>query len=106
MGPVRRYRDALKRSTAYEISLSATSVAGASKLVDSRSLPDASAIRREEANALKDTKARLPDDYQRVLELRCWGGLSFVAMLPKLDRSPGRDSAVARRPRGLTDRRP
>jgi RNA polymerase sigma factor (sigma-70 family) len=32
--------------------------------------------------------ARLPDDYRRVLELRYWGGLSFVAMAPELERSP------------------
>ena len=29
-----------------------------------------------------------PEDYRRVLELRYWGGLSFVAMAPELDRSP------------------
>jgi len=31
---------------------------------------------------------RLPPDYRRVLQLRYWGGMSFIAMAPELGRSP------------------
>ena len=83
---IRRYRDALKRAAAREVSLGAAS--GGGSFVDGHRLPDRSAIRREEAAALKESMARLPDDYRRVLELRYWRGLSFVAMAPELGRSP------------------
>jgi RNA polymerase sigma-70 factor (ECF subfamily) len=85
---IRRYRDTLKRSTAREVSLTAASGSGGQAFMDGHRLPDGSAIRREEATVLKDTMARLPDDYRRVLELRYWRGLSFVAMAPELGRSP------------------
>ena len=32
--------------------------------------------------------SRLPPDYRRVIELRYWHGMSFVAMAPQLGRSP------------------
>lgn len=83
---IRRYRDALKRAAAREVSLANASRGVA--LVDGHRLPEGSAIRREEAAVLKDSMARLPDDYRRVLELRYWRGLSFVAMAPELGRSP------------------
>jgi RNA polymerase sigma-70 factor (ECF subfamily) len=85
---IRRYRDTLKRSTVHEISLSASSIVEGQRFVDTRPPPDRSAIRREEATVLKHTMARLPEDYRRVLELRYWGGMSFVAMAPELDRAP------------------
>jgi RNA polymerase sigma-70 factor (ECF subfamily) len=85
---VRRYRDALKREAAREVSFEATRPAGGQTLLTGHRLPEGSAIRREEAAVLKQTMARLPDDYRRVLELRYWGGLSFVAMAPELERSP------------------
>lgn len=83
---IRRYRDAMKRAAAREVSLANASRGAA--LVDGHRLPEGSAIRREEAAVLKDSMARLPDDYRRVLELRYWRGLSFVAMAPELGRSP------------------
>jgi len=57
-------------------------------LGESPRLPDGSAIRREEAAVINAILARLPPDYRRVLELRYWGGLSFVAIAPEMGRSP------------------
>jgi RNA polymerase sigma-70 factor (ECF subfamily) len=85
---IRRYRDALKREAVREVSLTARSGPGGQAFVDGHRLPEGSAIRREEAAVLKHTMARLPEDYRRVLELRYWGGLSFVAIAPELGRSP------------------
>lgn len=85
---IRRYRDARKREAAREVSLAAALGPGDRALVDGHRLPEGSAIRREEAAVLKDSMARLPDDYRRVLELRYWSGMSFVAMAPELGRSP------------------
>jgi RNA polymerase sigma-70 factor (subfamily 1) len=85
---IRRHRDALKREAAREVNLKTARAPGDRSLVVRNRLPEGSAIRREEAAALKETMARLPEDYRRVLELRYWGGLSFVAMAPELGRSP------------------
>lgn len=85
---IRRHRDAQKREAAREVNLKAARGPGDRSLVVRNRLPEGSAIRREEAAALKETMARLPEDYRRVLELRYWGGLSFVAIAPELGRSP------------------
>lgn len=85
---IRRHRDALKREAAREVNLKAARLPGDRSLVVAHRLPEGSAIRREEAAALKETMARLPEDYRRVLELRYWGGMSFVDMAPELGRSP------------------
>lgn len=85
---IRRYRDALKREAGREVSIKAVRPPVDPALPMGHRLPEGSAIRREEAAVLKQTMARLPDDYRRVLELRYWRGLSFVAMAPELGRSP------------------
>lgn len=85
---IRHYRDAGKRAAGREVSLATGSSQRGGAFVDGQRPPEGSAIRREEAAVLKDTMARLPDDYRRVLELRYWGGMSFVAMAPEMGRSP------------------
>lgn len=85
---IRRYRDARKREIARELSLDGKRADELRRLGDSPQPPDGSAIRREEAAAISRVMARLPPDYRRVLELRYWGGMSFVAMAPELERSP------------------
>ncbi len=85
---IRHYRGALKRDVGREISLTSTPVRGDPALVERRRTPDGSAIRREEANALGHVLSRLPVEYRLVLELRYWGGLSFVDIAPRLGRSP------------------
>lgn len=86
---VRRYRDALKRNAALEISLTTVSAQKAGEILPALThTADGSAIRREEAAMLNTVMARLPADYRRVLELRYWQGMSFVDMAPHLGRSP------------------
>ena len=85
---IRRYRDALKRELARETSLKSCRSLEARGPGLAPRPPDGSAIRREEAAVINAVLARLPPDYRRVLELRYWGGMSFVAMAPELGRSP------------------
>lgn len=85
---IRRYRDAQKREAARETSLHRVRSREIRQLGDSPRPPDGSAIRREEAAAINTILTRLPPDYRRVLELRYWGGMSFVAMAAELGRSP------------------
>jgi len=85
---IRRYRDAQKRDATRETSLSGFRSRELVSLGESPRLPDGSAIRREEAAVINAILARLPPDYRRVLELRYWGGLSFVAIAPEMGRSP------------------
>lgn len=56
--------------------------------VDPRRSPDASAIRREEADALADVLPRLPAEERQILELRYQSGLSFADIAAHLGRSP------------------
>jgi RNA polymerase sigma-70 factor (ECF subfamily) len=85
---IRRYRDAQKRELAREQRLHGLRSRARPPLGDPARPPEGSAIRREEAAAINAVLTRLPPDYRRVLELRYWGGLSFVAMAPELGRSP------------------
>lgn len=86
---VRRYQHAQKRSTDRETSLGSVSAERAEEALATTSLPaDGSAIRREEAAVINRALARLPADYRLVIQLRYWSGMSFVAMSPRLGRSP------------------
>jgi len=85
---IRRYRDALKREAGRETSLNGCRSKEVRGFGDLPRMPDGSAIRREEASVINAILTKLPPDYRRVLELRYWGGLSFVAMAPELGRSP------------------
>jgi RNA polymerase sigma-70 factor (ECF subfamily) len=85
---VRRYRTSMKRRSTREVSLSHAERRQADAFMAAGRPPDGSAIRREEAAVLGDVLARLPDEYQRVLRLRYWGGMAFVDMAPLLGRSP------------------
>lgn len=85
---IRRYREAQKRDPACETSLDGFRSREQRNLGEPPRRPEDSAIRREEAAVVNDILARLPPDYRRVLELRYWGGLTFVAIAPELGRSP------------------
>ena len=85
---IRRYREAQKRDPACETSLDGFRSREQRSLGEPPRRPEDSAIRREEAAVVNDILARLPPDYRRVLELRYWGGLTFVAIAPELGRSP------------------
>jgi RNA polymerase sigma-70 factor (ECF subfamily) len=86
---VRHYRESLKRDVTREVSL--TTPPGrrdGEGIAELTHTPDGSAIRREEAATLNKVLTRLPLEYQRVLQLRYWSGMSFVDMAPHLGRSP------------------
>lgn len=85
---IRRYREASKRDAARETRLLNAGSAELNGLQQLSKPPDGSAIRREEAAVINAALGRLPPDYRRVLELRYWRGMSFVAMAPELGRSP------------------
>ena len=85
---VRRYRDTRKREVGREVRISLSPSRDDQGFAAVGRLPEGSAIRREEAALINGVLARLPADYRRVLELRYWHGLSFVAMAPRLGRSP------------------
>lgn len=85
---VRHYRDRLKRDMDREVSLSAKPNRTDGALVDWRRSPAASAIRREEADALAHVLPRLPADERQILELRYWSGMSFADIAAQLGLSP------------------
>jgi RNA polymerase sigma-70 factor (ECF subfamily) len=85
---VRHYRDSLKRNSALEVEIDGAPRAEGAAFIAAARSPDGSAIRREEAAALNDVMARLPEDYRRVLQLRYWSGMTFVDIAPLLGRSP------------------
>jgi len=85
---IRRYRDTQKRDPACETSLDGFRSREQRNLGAPPRRPEDSAIRREEAAVVNDILARLPPDYRRVLEMRYWGGLTFVAIAAELGRSP------------------
>jgi RNA polymerase sigma-70 factor (ECF subfamily) len=86
---VRHYRESLKRDVAREVSLATQPGRGDGEAIaEVTHTPDGSAIRREEAAVLNQVLARLPLEYQRVLQMRYWSGMSFVDMAPQLGRSP------------------
>lgn len=85
---IRHYRDTLKREVAREVQITVSPSRDEQAFTEVGRLPDGSAIRREEAAMINTLLSRLPPDYRRVLELRYWHGMSFVAMAPQLGRSP------------------
>lgn len=86
---VRHYRAALKRDVTREVSLSAGQARRYSQAVAAAiRAPDGSAIRREEAAAIREVLAKLSPPEREVLRLRYWKGLSFVDIAPIVGRSP------------------
>jgi RNA polymerase sigma-70 factor (ECF subfamily) len=91
----RLYRDTQKRELRREISIDvALSGAEREELVDpAMRSPGSDALAAEEAAQLKSALARLPEDYQRVIELRNWECLPFAEVGNRL----GRTSEAARK---------
>lgn len=85
---IRHYRDTLKREVAREVQITVSPSRDEQVFTEVGRLPEGSAIRREEAAMINTLLSRLPPDYRRVIELRYWHGMSFVAMAPQLGRSP------------------
>lgn len=85
---VRRFEIAQKRAVAREASLSIiVDRRGISVLPTGNNTPDYSAIRREDAALLVGVLTRVPDDYQTVLRLRYWEGLTFSQIAERIGRS-------------------
>jgi len=85
---IRHYRDRLKRNVDREVSLTTNHSRSDPALVDRRRPPDASAIRREEADALAHVLPRLSAEERQILELRYWSGMSFADIAAQLGLSP------------------
>ena len=88
MDAVRRFDMAQKRSAKREASISVVvDRRGVSVLPTGGNSPDRSAIRREDAALLTVVLAQVPGDYQTVLRLRYWEGLSFPEIASRIGRS-------------------
>jgi RNA polymerase sigma-70 factor (ECF subfamily) len=88
MDAVRRFEMAQKRAVKREASLSViVDRRGISVLPVGSTTPDHSAIRREDAALLAGGLTRMPDDYQTVLRLRYWDGLTFPQIATRIGRS-------------------
>ena len=88
MDAVRRFEMAQKRAVKREASLSViVDRSGISVLPAGSNTPDHSAIRREDAAMLAGVLTRVPDDYQTVLRLRYWDGLTFPEIAIRIGRS-------------------
>jgi RNA polymerase sigma-70 factor (ECF subfamily) len=85
----RHYRQAAKRQIARETSLENSRRSGQAALALSASAPSPSwhAVAREEADALDEAIARLPDDCRRIIVLIHLEGLSFAAAAAAMNRS-------------------
>jgi RNA polymerase sigma-70 factor (ECF subfamily) len=66
----------------------ATSCPGCDKLAADTPPPEDNAAAAEEADALRQAVARLPEDYRRVITLRHEEGLSFHDVAQRMGRSP------------------
>ena len=85
---VRRFEMAQKRAAKREASLSViVDRRGISVLPAGSNTPDHSAIRREDAALLAGVLTRVPDDYQTILRLRYWDGLTFPEIAARIGRS-------------------
>ena len=90
----RRFQETARRQLRQEESLDADSAAALrEKLVDDTSSPPEQAAAREQEEALESALARLPEDYQRVLELRYDQGRSFA----EVGAAMGRSEAAAKK---------
>jgi RNA polymerase sigma-70 factor, ECF subfamily len=85
---VRRFELAQKRAVKREASLSViVDRRGISVLPAGSTTPDHSAVRREDAAMLRGILTRVPDDYQTILRLRYWEGLTFPEIAIRIGRS-------------------
>jgi len=88
MDAVRRFDMTQKRAAKREASLSVVvDRHGISAFPTGGNSPDHSAIRREDAALLAGVLARVPDDYQKILRLRYWDGLTFPQIATRIGRS-------------------
>lgn len=85
---VRRYKDSQKRDLTRELRLHGADAHQFQYLPAARPAPEDSAIRREEAILVNASLKKLPRDYQQVLHLRYWKGMSFIEIATEVGRSP------------------
>lgn len=91
---VRRFETSQKRSTRREESIEVViDRKGVSVFRSSGSPPEHSAMRREDAARVLQVLDRVPADYQTVLRLRYWDGLTF----PQIAERIGRTDEAARK---------
>jgi RNA polymerase sigma-70 factor (ECF subfamily) len=83
----REYKGVQKRQIRREAAIDDSLVGAGLGLKDPHLTPSRDAIRNEEATVVQAAIARLPEDYQLVLQLRNWQRMSFEEIGAKLDRS-------------------
>ncbi|VTS05941.1 sigma-70 family RNA polymerase sigma factor [Tuwongella immobilis] len=84
----RSYRKASKRSVAREYSLESPEMESTPIPESDPPLTASGQVRAmEDAEALQRAMAQLPEDYQRILKLRNWDGLSFSEIGTIMNRS-------------------
>jgi RNA polymerase sigma-70 factor (ECF subfamily) len=84
----RRYRDTDKRAIDREVALQSdgSSIGGGPQAATPS--PSAQAMEQEQAQALRQSLSRLPEDYRQVIELRYLEQRSFEEIGRRMDRSP------------------
>jgi RNA polymerase sigma-70 factor (ECF subfamily) len=80
----RRYQRSHKRQAGRELAADQAAVA---TVATPATTPSGAAHRAEEAAAVAQAMAQLPSDYQLVIRLRTWEGLSFAEVGARLDRT-------------------
>lgn len=85
---VRHYKRTIKRSIDREVSLNAQAQPEAIGLVDRCATPAEEAATADEARQVQLAMTLLPEDYQRVLDLRTWQRLPFAEIGARMGRSP------------------
>jgi RNA polymerase sigma-70 factor (ECF subfamily) len=84
----RTYRQTAKRQLDREVRLSGSEFGGHSLLPADDPSPSARARGTEDATALNEALARLPEDYRQVLSFRYVEGLTFDQIAERMGRSP------------------
>jgi RNA polymerase sigma-70 factor (ECF subfamily) len=86
---IRRYRDADKRDLAREVPLDTETQSDPERgLASTAPSPSKRAMRQEQARAIQQALARLPEEYRQVLLLRFQEDLSFEEIGQRLQLSP------------------
>ena len=77
---------AQKRDFRRDIPIEGHSGLGA-HVMDDMLTPRSSALAQEQQDAVRDALAQLPEDYQQVIKMRSWGGMSFPQIAENIGKS-------------------
>ncbi len=83
----RRFRDTAKRQVDREVDLNGDGSRGPIDVAEDRGTPGTKAMIQEEAEHLREAMNRLPEDYQEVIRLRDFQGLTFKEVGEQMGRT-------------------